>query len=89
MEGHSLFGDACVYDRWDWLRRRLLPGPVRTLDAGCGSGAFTLGAAKLGNQAVGLSFDKNNNAKATHRAKLLGLSNVTFMTLDLRQLDTA
>lgn len=82
-----VYGDPCVYDRWDWLHRHLLPGPMRTLDAGCGSGAFTLGAAKLGNQAVGLSFDEDNNTKATNRAKLLGLSNVTFVTLDLRQLD--
>ena len=82
-----VYGDLCVADRWDWLRRHLLPGPIRTLDAGCGSGAFTLGAAKLGNQAVGLSFDENNNTKATNRAVLLGLSNVTFVTLDLRQLD--
>jgi SAM-dependent methyltransferase len=79
-------GDPCVADRWDWLHRHLLPGPIRTLDAGCGSGAFTLCAAKMGNQAVGLSWDEDNNAKATNRAGLLGLSNARFVTLDLRQL---
>lgn len=82
-----VYGDLCVADRWDWLHRHLMPGPMRTLDAGCGSGAFALGAAKLGNQAVGLSFEEDNNTKATNRAKLLGLSNVAFVTLDLRQLD--
>jgi SAM-dependent methyltransferase len=81
------YGDFFVADRWDWLRRHLLSGPIRTLDAGCGSGAFALGAAKLGNQVIGISFDEDNNAKATKRARLLGLSNVTFMTMDLRQLD--
>lgn len=82
-----VYGDPCVYDRWDWLHRHCSRGPIRTLDAGCGSGALTLGAARLGNQAVGLSFDEDNNTKATNRAKLLGLSNVTFVTLDLRQLE--
>jgi SAM-dependent methyltransferase len=82
-----LYGDPCVVDRWDWLQRHLRGGAVRTLDAGCGSGAFTLGAAKLGNQALGLSFDDSNNVKATHRAKLVGCGNAAFLTMDLRQLD--
>jgi SAM-dependent methyltransferase len=82
-----LHGDPCVLDRWKWLRDRLQPGPLRTLDAGCGSGAFAMYAAKIGNQSLGLSFDERNNQVATRRAKLLGLSNVRFSHIDLRELD--
>lgn len=76
-----------VFDRWKWLSRHLEPGPLRTLDAGCGSGAFTLYAAKIGNQAVGLSFDERNNEAARERAELLGIENVRFLECDLRKLD--
>lgn len=82
-----LHGDPCVFDRWRWIRRQLLPGALRTLDAGCGSGAFTMYAAKIGNEALGLSFNEENNRLATERARLLGLAKVKFMTADLRKLD--
>lgn len=82
-----LHGDAAVFDRWIWLRRNLTPGPLRTLDAGCGSGAFTMYAAKIGNEAVGISFDKRNNSVAEERADILNIKNVKFITGDLRKLD--
>ena len=82
-----LHGDPCVFDRWVWIRRRLRPGPLRTLDAGCGSGVFTLYAVKIGNEAVGLSFDARNNAVAGDRARLLGLARARFVQADLRELD--
>ncbi len=82
-----LHGDAAVFDRWLWLRRNLKRGPLRTLDAGCGSGAFALYAAKRGNEAIGVSFDEGKNKIATERAALLGIKNVRFITGDLRQLD--
>ena len=80
-----LFGDAAVFDRWLWLKRHL--GRGRTLDAGCGSGAFAIYAAKRGNEAVGISFDERNNKVASERAKLLGVQNVSFLSHDLRRLD--
>ena len=82
-----LHGDPTVYDRWRWLRRHLLSGSLRTLDAGCGSGAFTLYAAKIGNQAVGVSSDEANNRKARARADILRISTAAFVQSDLRQLD--
>jgi cyclopropane fatty-acyl-phospholipid synthase-like methyltransferase len=82
-----LHGDPSVFDRWRWIRRQLLPGPLRTLDAGCGAGAFTLYAAKIGNEAIGLSFDDENNRIAAERAHLLRLANVKFLTADLRRLE--
>lgn len=81
-----LHGDPAVFDRWMWLKRHLQPGELRTLDAGSGSGAFTMYAARLGNEAVGISFDKRNNRVARERAELLGLPNVRFIDADLREL---
>ncbi len=81
-----LHGDTAVFDRWMWLRRNLKPGSLRALDAGCGSGAFTMYAAKIGNEAVGISFDERNNKAAEERANLLKIKNIRFMTGDLRKL---
>ncbi|HLF28876.1 MAG TPA: methyltransferase domain-containing protein [Anaerolineae bacterium] len=79
--------DPTVFDRWLWLRSYLLQGPYRTLDAGCGAGEFTLYAAKVGNHAIGLSFDVHLNNIARARADLLRISNAEFITADLRALD--
>lgn len=83
-----LHGDAAVFDRWLWLRKNLRRGSLRTLDAGCGSGAFALYAAKIGNEVVGISFDERNNKAAKERANILGISNARFITGDLRELDS-
>jgi hypothetical protein len=45
-----IHGDPCVLDRWLWLRRHLHRGPLRTFDAGCGNGAFSIYAALAGNR---------------------------------------
>ncbi len=82
-----LHGDPCVYDRWKWLQSQLLPGKMHTLDAGCGSGPFTMYAAKIGNRSLGISFDERNNQVAQERAKTLKLTNIKFMEGDLRELD--
>ncbi len=87
--GLLLHGDPSMVSRWMWIRRRLLAGPgVRTCDAGCGSGLFTLYAAKRGNDVTGISFEEENNEKATERTDVLGLSaRARFITGDLRELD--
>jgi SAM-dependent methyltransferase len=82
-----LHGDPPVFDRWCWLKKHLQPGPWRTLDAGCGSGAFTIYAAKIGNEAVGISYDERNNRVAAERAKILKIPNINFIKGDLRQLE--
>jgi SAM-dependent methyltransferase len=84
-----LQGDTLIVDRWLWLRRRL---PVtrngeRLLEVGCGSGAFTIGAARRGYRAVGLSWDEANQAVALERAKLCGVDDIAFPIQDARQLD--
>jgi len=82
-----LHGDTAVFDRYRWLKKHLEAGSLRTLDAGCGSGAFTMYAAKIGNEAVGISFDRENNEKAVERARILNISNISFADGDLRKLD--
>ncbi len=82
-----LHGDPTMLDRWRWLRRHVRGGPLRTLDAGCGSGAFTLYSARRGNHAIGLSWDARCNRAARERASILGLEGVEFLECDLRELD--
>ena len=82
-------GDTLVLDRWRWLKKRL---PVtrnneKLLDIGCGSGAFTIGAARRGYDAVGLSWDKRNQDVAIERAKLCGANRANFSLQDVRHLD--
>ena len=82
-------GDTLVLDRWRWLKKRL---PVtrnneKLLDIGCGSGSFTIGAARRGYDAVGLSWDKRNQDVAIERAKLCGANRANFSLQDVRHLD--
>jgi SAM-dependent methyltransferase len=71
------------------LKRRLpLTGNgEKLLDVGCGSGAFTIGAARRGYQALGLDWDEKNLQKARQRAQLCGAGNASFEVCDVRQLD--
>jgi 2-polyprenyl-3-methyl-5-hydroxy-6-metoxy-1,4-benzoquinol methylase len=81
------FGGAADVDRWLWVARRALPGPIRTLDAGSGLGALSFHAAHAGNKVVAISFVARNNEKARERAQALGLHDVEFLDGDLRELD--
>jgi len=82
-----LHDDSAAYDRLKWLKSRLLSGDKRTLDAGCGTGGFSLFAAKKGNDVVGIPFDENANNLAKESAQILKISNVHFRSFDLRKLD--
>ena len=82
-----IHGDPCVLDRWLWLRRHLRKGPVRTFDAGCGNGAFSIYAAGCGNEVVAASFSPREQEDARRRADVLGVGGIDFRTLDLRELD--
>lgn len=84
-----LHGDPLVLDRWLWLRRHLprTRNRERVLDAGCGSGAFSIGAARLGYHVLGLSWDQRNQDIAAERARLCGVAPAaTFDVQDLRRL---
>lgn len=81
-----IHGDPCVLDRWLWLRSHLRKGPLRTFDAGCGNGGFSIYAARSGNQVVAASFSVGEQEDARRRANLLGVTGIDFRTLDLREL---
>jgi SAM-dependent methyltransferase len=83
-----IHGDPCVLDRWLWLRRHLRKGPVRTFDAGCGNGAFSIYAASVGNDVLAASFSAQEHEDARRRAALAGMTSVEFRTLDLRSLES-
>jgi 2-polyprenyl-3-methyl-5-hydroxy-6-metoxy-1,4-benzoquinol methylase len=82
-----IHGDPCVLDRWLWLRRHLRKGNVRTFDAGCGNGGFSIYAARIGNEVVAASFSSREQEDARRRAQLVGVTNIDFRTLDLRELE--
>ncbi len=91
--GHTatlIHGDTMVIDRWRWLKKRLpvVRNSETFIDIGCGSGAFTIGAAKRGYESIGLTFDPSEQNKATERAEIVGAGNVHFEVFDIRRLDT-
>jgi SAM-dependent methyltransferase len=85
-----IHGDTLVLDRWLWLRQHLpqVPsGSKRLLDIGCGTGAFTIGAARRGYRALGLSWDERNQNVARQRASVCEAPLAEFEVLDVRHLD--
>jgi SAM-dependent methyltransferase len=82
-------GDTAVLDRWLWLREHLPrdDGSQKLIDIGCGSGAFTIGAALRGYQALGLSWDRRNQSVAVERAAMCKANAVEFEVQDIRYLD--
>lgn len=84
-----MHGDTTVLDRWLWLKRRLpkTANGESLLDAGCGNGVFTIGAARRGYRALGLTHEGRDCTAAKERALLCNTEQAAFETLDLRQLD--
>jgi 2-polyprenyl-3-methyl-5-hydroxy-6-metoxy-1,4-benzoquinol methylase len=85
-----IHGDTLVLDRWLWLKRYLPvvePGSRSLLDVGCGTGAFTMGAARRGYRSLGLSWDKRNQTVAQQRAKICKADTASFEVQDVRRLD--
>lgn len=82
-----LYCDPCTFDRWLWVRRKAHAGPVSTLDAGSGNGAFAMYAARRGNGVTALSYSSADQARAERRARAGGLTDIRFGVRDLRELD--
>lgn len=80
-------GDTCVLDRWLWLRAHLRTGGLRTFDAGCGNGAFSIYAADSGNEVVAASFRSGEQQAARRRAAIVGVSGIDFRIIDLREME--
>jgi 2-polyprenyl-3-methyl-5-hydroxy-6-metoxy-1,4-benzoquinol methylase len=90
--GYKVFffkGDTLVIDRWIFLKNKIknTSRNQQILDIGCGTGAFTIGLAKLNFRVTGLTWDKLDTEKAIMRAKNLGLYNCDFTIQDARNLD--
>jgi 2-polyprenyl-3-methyl-5-hydroxy-6-metoxy-1,4-benzoquinol methylase len=85
-----IHGDTAVLDRWLWLRKRLpkTSNGEKVMDVGCGTGAFSTGAALRGYDVLGLSWSERNQSVAGQRAKICGADSATFDVLDVRHLDT-
>lgn len=85
-----LHGDPLVLDRWLWLKKRLpkiSPGEKKAIEIGCGNGAFTIGAARRGYQALGIDSNEKTICTAKLRAGLCGARLANFDVLDIRSLD--
>lgn len=84
-----IHGDTLVLDRWRWLKQRLpiTRNEEKLIDIGCGTGAFSIGAALRGYEALGLSWDERNQKVATDRAKICKAVSARFEVLDVRNLD--
>jgi 2-polyprenyl-3-methyl-5-hydroxy-6-metoxy-1,4-benzoquinol methylase len=85
-----IHGETGVMERWRWLSERLprTRNEESLLEIGCGSGAFTIGAARRGYNALGLSWDVRNQTVAAERAQLCKAPRARFEVLDVRALDT-
>lgn len=85
-----IHGDTLVLDRWRWLKVRLpmTRNGEQLIDIGCGTGAFSIGAALRGYESLGLSWDERNQTVAGERAKLCKAESARFEILDVRDLDT-
>jgi SAM-dependent methyltransferase len=87
---YLIHGDTLVLDRWHFICRYLPISrgiPPKLIDIGCGSGAFSIGAALRGYSATGLSWDHGNQAKAESRSRSLGIAGTAeFPIGDARRL---
>jgi 2-polyprenyl-3-methyl-5-hydroxy-6-metoxy-1,4-benzoquinol methylase len=81
-----IHGDTLVWDRWRWLKPRLKEHRGNLLDVGCGSGAFTIGAARMGYDPLGLSWDERNQTVAAERAAIAKAHGAHFDVWDVRHL---
>ncbi len=61
---------------------------MRTFDAGCGNGAFSIFAAHTGNEVVAASFSEQEQESARRRAEMLNIDGIDFRIIDLRELES-
>jgi len=83
-----IHGDPLVFDRWMWLKKRLpeTKNSEKLIDIGCGTGAFSIGAALRGYEVLGLSWDERNQKVAAERAKICKAHKARFEVLNVTAL---
>lgn len=84
-----IHGDPLISDRWRWLKKRLpeAGNGECLVDVGCGSGAFSIGAALKGYNSLGLTWDERDRNVAKERARICKANSARFEVLDVRNLD--
>ena len=78
---------SSLIDGVDQARLRYTHNNERLLDVGCGSGAFTIGTARLGYRSLGLSWCERNQKVAEERARISRTPTAAFEICDVRELD--
>jgi SAM-dependent methyltransferase len=82
--------DLHTRNRYRVLPRYFLPGPIDTLDAGCGNGALAFAAYRLGNRVSGITNDEQEVEKARQYFRFVGANpeRLRFEVMDLYELGT-
>jgi SAM-dependent methyltransferase len=90
FRANFIHGDALILDRWLWLKKHLpeTKNGEKLIDIGCGTGAFSIGAALRGYNVLGLSWDERNQRVAGERAEICRAPTAKFEVLDIRNLDS-
>jgi 2-polyprenyl-3-methyl-5-hydroxy-6-metoxy-1,4-benzoquinol methylase len=85
-----IHGDTLIMDRWFWLKNHLPKSKQmdKLIDIGCGTGAFSIGAAIRGYDVLGLSWDERNQWVASERAEICNVKSAKFDVFDVRRLDS-
>ena len=80
--------DFLLRKRLRAIKKYLVLGPVQTLDAGCGNGAFSLLCQKLGNTVLGIDMDSGNIKRALEYRDYKGIpdAKVKFMVYNIYNL---
>lgn len=82
--------DVHARSRYRHIPRFLTPGPVETLDAGCGNGMLSYAAYRMGNRVLGVSFDADEVERTRRFYQAIGTdeARLRFEQLNLYDLPT-
>jgi|YelNatPaOPRAMG01_1025707.scaffolds.fasta_scaffold07962_2 SAM-dependent methyltransferase len=80
--------DFCLRKRLNLVKRYLKKGPIKTLDAGCGNGAFCFLCYRLGNEILGIDIKSENIKNCIEYRNYKGIpeSKVRFAVFDIYNL---
>lgn len=73
--------DFSLRKRLKLAKKYLKPGPIKTLEAGCGNGAFCLLCYKLGNSVLGIDLSADNIKRCLEYRDYKGISDTRLKFL--------